>query len=68
MYFMNKEITEAQKRVTSFIFKKIGKNLMSGKSLTAISLPIDIFEPRSNLERLAYSFLYAPCLLEEAAN
>jgi len=31
-----------------------------------VSLPIDIFEPRSNLERIAHSFSFAPVLLKKA--
>ncbi len=38
--------------------KKMGSNFIKGKSLLSISLPIDIFESRSNLERYAYSFVY----------
>jgi len=49
------------------MLKKIGTNLISGKSVLSISLPVEIFETRSNLERVAYSFTYAPKYLEEAA-
>ena len=45
----------------------MGSNLMKGKSVLSISLPIDVFEPRSNLERYAYSFCFAPIYLEKAA-
>jgi hypothetical protein len=47
--------------------KQMGANLISGKSLTSVSMPVDIFETRSNLERFAYSFGYAPIYLEAAA-
>jgi len=53
--FINQEKIAAQKRVVKFLLSKIGSNLLSAKSLTTISLPIDVFEPRSNLERLAFS-------------
>ncbi len=49
------------------MIKKIGSNLITGKSVLSISLPVEIFETRSNLERTAYSFTYAPKFLEEAA-
>jgi hypothetical protein len=65
--FINPVKIEAQKRVIKYMLKKIGSNLVSGKSVLSISLPVDIFETRSNLERTAYSFTYAPKILEEAA-
>lgn len=67
MKFVNKEKTNAQKRVIKFLLGKMGSNLLKGKSLLSISLPIDIFENRSNTERYAYSFAFGPTYLEEAA-
>lgn len=64
--FLNKEKIAAQKKVISFILSKIGSNIISGKSITSISLPIDIFETRSNLERFAHSFSFAPIFLQRA--
>lgn len=49
------------------MLKMIGSNLLSGKSILSISLPVEIFETRSNLERFAYSFGFAPRFLEEGA-
>ena len=49
------------------MLKKIGSNLLTGKSLLSVSLPVEIFETRSNLERFAYSFSFAPRYLEEGA-
>lgn len=65
--FLNKEKIATQKKVISFLLSKIGSNILSGKSITSISLPIDIFEPRSNLERFAYSCCFAPIYLKRAA-
>lgn len=45
----------------------MGGNLLKGKSLLSISMPVDIFDNRSNLERTAYSFSFAPTYLEKAA-
>ncbi len=61
---MNEKKIEDQKGVLKFILTKIGKNLLSGKSVLNISLPVDIFCAESNLERLLYSLTYAPTLLE----
>ena len=41
--FINEEILNAQKGVLKFVLTKIGKNLLSGKSILNISLPVDIF-------------------------
>jgi hypothetical protein len=49
------------------MLKKMGSNLLSGKSILSISLPVEIFETRSNLERFGYAFCYAPKYLEEGA-
>ena len=65
--FLNKEKIAAQKKVISFILSKIGSNIISGKSIMNISLPIDIFEPRSNIERFAYGCSFAPVFLKRAS-
>lgn len=41
--FINQKKIEDQKGVLKFILTKIGKNLLSGKSVLNISLPVDIF-------------------------
>ncbi|CAD8184504.1 unnamed protein product [Paramecium pentaurelia] len=67
MIFYNQKKIEAQKRVIKFMLKSIGSNLLSGKSILNISLPVEVFESRSNLERFCYSFTFAPQILEKAA-
>jgi hypothetical protein len=57
-----------QKKVLTFIIKRIGKNILSGKGVLNISLPVDIFCRESNIERLAMSFGYFPIFLEKVAN
>lgn len=66
--FVHQKKLELQKQVISFILKRIGSNLISGKSILNISLPIYIFEKKSNLEKFAYMLTYAPKFLEQAAN
>lgn len=41
--FVHKKKIEDQKGVLKFILSKIAKNLVSGQSITNISLPVDIF-------------------------
>jgi hypothetical protein len=67
MRFVNRRKIEVQKDIIKFMLKKIGTNLISGKSIMSISLPVLIFEKRSNLERHAYEFSYAPIYFEIAA-
>jgi len=64
MLFINAEKIEATKSVIKYVLKKIGANIVTGKSILNISLPIDIFDTRSNLERFAQAFLFAPTYLE----
>lgn len=52
----------------TFIIKRIGKNILSGKGVLNISLPVDIFCRESNIERLALSFGYFPRFLEPIIN
>jgi hypothetical protein len=56
-----------QKEVLKFLLRKLGANLIAGKSILDIPLPVSIFEKRSNLERFAISFTLAPYFLERAA-
>ncbi|CAD8071900.1 unnamed protein product [Paramecium primaurelia] len=63
--FINKKKLEIQKEVITFMLRKLGSNLLMGKSLISISLPVNIFEKRSNLERACYSLGYI-WLLEKA--
>ena len=62
--FINQKKIEDQKGVLKFILSKIGKNLLSGKSVLSISLPVDIFLDQSNLELFTRSMAYAPSLIE----
>lgn len=58
----------AQKKVLGYIVKKMGSNLLKGKGVLSISLPVDVFSLESNLERVARTFTLCPLLLEKAAN
>ena len=67
MIFTNKAVIAEQKKVFKFLLKQMGVNVLQGKSILNISLPIGIFDTRSNLERFAYSYSFAPVYLERAA-
>ena len=51
-----------------FLIKQVGANIITGKSVLNVSLPVDIFEPRSLLERSAASFGMAPDYLLPVAD
>ena len=65
--YHNKKNLDNQKKVAGYLLRKIGKNLLSGKSIMSISMPIEIFDTMSFLERIAYSFTHMPLFLEKAA-
>ena len=63
---MNKKLISAQRRVFTYLIKKIGLNLFQGKSIMNVSMPVEIFGPNSFLERLARQFSFAPAILDPA--
>ena len=65
--FVNQQIINLQKDTLKFIIKQLSSNIMSGKSIMNMSLPVQIFDGRSILERVAMGFGYAPKLLVPAA-
>jgi len=62
----NQDILRRQKMVLGSLIKQFGSAMFSGKSIMNISLPVVIFETRSQIEREANNFLYAPYFLEKA--
>lgn len=64
MKYVNQGKLDMQKEVFKYLLKKMGTNILTGKSIMSISLPVYIFEKRSNLERHAYSLTFAPLFLE----
>ena len=65
LHFLNKTINSNQRKVVTYMLKKIGKNLIQGKSLMSVSFPIDIFDTTTFLQRIASQFTYAPYFLEK---
>jgi len=66
MVFINQAAIDAQKNVIKHILRQIGSNILSGKSVMNMSLPVEIFDDRSILERTAESYGYAPLFLGKA--
>jgi hypothetical protein len=48
--FIDQETLNKQRGIISYMLKKVGTNLLSGKSIMNVSLPIYIFDQRSMLE------------------
>ena len=65
---MNQAVIDAQKDVIKHILKQLGSNLLSGKSVMSMSLPVEIFDDRSILERTAESYCFAPLFLGRAGD
>ena len=46
---MDKQVIKGQKGSLLYIIKQVGANIISGKSVLNVSLPVDIFQPRTLL-------------------
>ena len=68
MIFTEQFRIKRSRNVLKYLMKKMGKNLLTGKSILNVSLPINIFSRTSNLEHLAAGFSYAPLFLEKASH
>lgn len=62
----DKEALDRQKGVLAHVAKQIAMNLLKGLSISHISLPIKIFEPRSSIQRICDLWTFAPRYLKEA--
>ena len=63
---VNKQELDSQKGIVLELLAKAGKQLMEGKHIVGISLPVRIFEPRSTLERMVDWWATAPVYLVNA--
>jgi hypothetical protein len=50
------------------LIKRVGKQLIEGKDVVSVSLPVRIFEPRSTIERICDNWAFLPYYLKMAAN
>lgn len=63
LILINEPKIAAQDNVIKFMMSTLKKNLFSGKGILNISLPVEIFNTDSNLQRLCESLALAPRLL-----
>lgn len=64
--FYDEKMEKIQKDIMKMILKQLGSNILSGKSIMNMSLPVEIFDDRAMLERIAMGYGYAPLFLSEA--
>lgn len=50
------------------IIKQLGTNIMAGKSVMNMSLPVEIFDKKSMLDVIAESFGFLPYYLSKAVS
>jgi hypothetical protein len=62
----DKDLLEKQAKVVTYLLKKIGSNLIKGKSIMNTSLPVNIFDKRTLLQVTAYEFSFAPIIISRA--
>lgn len=51
----------------SNVIKQVIKCVLTGQPVSGISLPVRVFEPRSQIERMLDTFGFAPIFLRQAA-
>eukprot|EP00347_Sterkiella_histriomuscorum_P004889 403358700 len=64
---VDKEAMEKQKGVLVDVLKQLTVNILKGLTITHISLPVKIFEPRSTLQRIVDLFSFSPIFLTRAS-
>ena len=57
---------DRQRGVLSHVAKQLVVNAMKGLSISHMSLPIKIFEPRSSIQRIVDLWTFAPKFLKAA--
>ena len=67
LVWVDQEGLAKQNGVLVEVLRQLTVNLMKGLSISHISLPIKIFEPRSSIQRLVDLWSFAPAYLTKAA-
>lgn len=65
--FTDIEYLQLQRDAAWDVVVRWGSNVMEGHNVLAVRFPIEVFEPRTSLERLMFGFCFAPMYLERAA-
>jgi len=64
LVYKDYDIISKQRKLIFTLIKQIGANIVRGKSIMNVSLPVYIFEPYSLLDRTAALFCYVPSMIE----
>ncbi len=56
LIFTNKAVISKQRKALSYMLKRLGLAIFTGKGINGISLPANLFEPSTYLVRLAIEF------------
>jgi len=67
LHFLDEEEVTRQRGVVWEMIKMVGSSLLEGRDLTTLTLPIQLFEPKSFLEKITEGWAYAPTFLTKAA-
>lgn len=65
---VDEQEVQRQRGVVWTIVKEVGNSILDGRDLSTLTLPIDLFEPCSFLEKMCVSWSYAPTFLTAAAH
>ena len=57
---VDEEIKESNKGIIPYVLKELAKNVLTGKGIVSISLPVRIFQPKSLLERILDACSFVP--------
>ena len=63
LVYKDYDLISKQRKLVFNLIKQIGGNILRGKSIMNISLPVYVFEPTSLLQRVTSFYAYAPELL-----
>lgn len=66
MECFHRDELKCQEGIVIDLMKSAGKQLLEGKNVVGISLPVRIFEPRSTIERICDWWAFAPIYLKAA--
>eukprot|EP00475_Leptophrys_vorax_P028174 TRINITY_DN4065_c0_g1_i1.p1 TRINITY_DN4065_c0_g1~~TRINITY_DN4065_c0_g1_i1.p1 ORF type:complete len:943 (-),score=238.86 TRINITY_DN4065_c0_g1_i1:62-2890(-) len=67
MIYTDEQEVSNQRWIAQDLIKSMGSNIMQGKSLISISMPVKIFESRSFLQRMPDMWTFGPVYLKKAA-
>lgn len=66
LMLMDKDLISKQRSILGNMIKKIGRNILSGKSLMNVSIPVYVFGKLTLLQQVASTYGYSPIFLEKA--